>query len=163
MHELATSSAEAVSLGVRTGNEVTFVKRVETAHVLRTGIREGTSMPLHASACGKALLTGLTDEQIVDLFPEETISYPARGTVIKRADLLAEVHKSRLQGYATSHDEFVDGVSAAAAPVIVGGRVVAAVSIAGPTTRFRADLWIADLQRLVNASELDTSAEGEPA
>src|SRR4029078_4721521 len=112
MHELATSSAEAVSLGVRTGNEVTFVKRVETAHVLRTGIREGTSMPLHASACGKALLTGLTDEQIVDLFPEETISYPARGTVIKRAALLVEIHTARVQGYATSHDEFVDGVSA---------------------------------------------------
>lgn len=155
MHDLATLSAEAVSLGVRTGGEVTFVKRVETAHVLRTGIREGTSMPLHASACGKALLTGLTDDEIVQLFPDERIPYHARGTETTRADLLAEVREARRLGYATSHDEFVDGVSAAAAPVVIGGRVVAAVSIAGPTTRFRANLWTNELRRLVNAPALD--------
>lgn len=165
MNELAVSSSEAVSLGVRTGSEVTFVKRIETAHILRTGIQQGTSMPLHASACGKALLIGLSNDEIMELFPNEQLPQRASGRTMSRTELLEQVSEARDRGYTTSHDEFVEGVSAAAAPVIVGNHVVGAVSIAGPSTRFRAELWITELRRIVQPAgfELETSNEGRPA
>jgi DNA-binding IclR family transcriptional regulator len=150
MKDLAERSEEAVSLGVRAGSEVVFVKRFETSHVLRTSIREGTRMPLHASASGKVLLLGMPIEEILELYPDEQLPSQASRTFSTRAELLADLEVTRQQGYSTSHDEFVDGVSAAAVPVCLGRRIVASVSIAGPTSRFRADEWIADLEAIVS-------------
>ena len=156
MQDLAHRSSEAVSLGIRTGHDVVFVKRFETSHVLRTSIREGTRMPLHASASGKALLLDLGADELLELYPDEQLPAQASGTLRSRADLLAELDVTRAQGYSTSHDEFVDGVSAAAVPVRLGERVVASVSIAGPTSRFRAEDWVTDLQALVTSAAAGT-------
>lgn len=150
MKDLAERSKEAVSLGARAVSEVVFLKRFETSHILRTSIREGTRMPLHASASGKVLLLALPLEEIYVLYPEEQLPSQASGTLMTRSELLADLEITRRQGYSTSHDEFVDGVSAAAAPVWLGRKVVASVSIAGPTSRFRADEWIADLKTVVS-------------
>ncbi|WP_165497126.1 IclR family transcriptional regulator [Rhodococcus sp. ABRD24] len=148
MSELAVRSSEAVSLGVRVDSEVLFIKRFETSHVLGTSIREGTRMPLHASASGKALLMGMSNEEICSLFPDENLpredSHAERG----RTQLLDEIDKAREVGYVTSADEWRLGISAAAVPVQIGSEVVASVSIAGPTSRFRADLWVTDLLSL---------------
>lgn len=149
MRNLADRSSEAVSLGIRTGSDVVFVKRFETSHVLRTSIREGTRMPLHASASGKVLLLDLTIDELLELYPEEHLPVQASGTLRSRADLFADLEVTRAQGYSTSRDEFMDGVSAAAVPVRLGQRIVASVSIAGPTSRFDAEEWIPDLKELV--------------
>lgn len=151
MKDLADRSSEAVSLGIRTGADVVFVKRFETSHVLRTSIREGTRMPLHASASGKVLLLGLSPEELLELYPAEHLPEQASRTLSSRADLLADLDVTRAAGFSTSHDEFMDGVSAAAVPVWLGRRVVASVSIAGPTSRFQAGDWISDLRALVSS------------
>nr|WP_064689757.1 IclR family transcriptional regulator [Rhodococcus qingshengii] len=156
MSELAIRSNEAVSLGVRVDSEVLFVKRFETSHVLGTSIREGTRMPLHTSASGKALLMGMADEAIFDLFPEEHLPHEGSHVEIARTQLLDEIHRAREVGYVTSSDEWRLGISAAAVPVRIGGDVVASVSIAGPTSRFRADLWVPDLRALANPLDSNT-------
>lgn len=145
MRELADRSKEAVSLGIRTDREVLFVKRIETSHVLRTSIREGTRMPLHASASGKCLLAGLDDAEIDDLYPSDPLPESASHTIRTRAELLDEIRLVRRRGYSTNRDEFLDGVSGAAVPVVVGGRTVASLSLAGPTDRVRAEDWVEDL------------------
>lgn len=159
MKDLADRSSEAVSLGIRTGADVVFVKRFETSHVLRTSIREGTRMPLHASASGKVLLLDLTSEELLELYPDEHLPAQASRTLSSRADLLADLEVTRAAGFSTSHDEFMDGVSAAAAPVRLGQQIVASVSIAGPTSRFRAEEWISDLKALVSSAGAAPPAE----
>lgn len=159
MRELAERSSEAVSLGVRSGDEVVFIKRYETSHVLRTSIREGTRMPLHASASGKCILVGLSDEEILRLYPDEALPAQASNTLTGRSDLIEELARVRAQGYATSNDEYLDGVSGAAVPVRIGSEVVASLSIAGPTARFRADEWIEDLKAVVTLPSLSPPTE----
>ncbi len=149
MRQLAERSQEAVSLGIQSQRDVLFVKRFETSHVLRTSIREGTRMPLHASASGKCLLLGMSIEEICDLYPHEELPEQASNTLASRAALIEELEQVRERGYAISHDEFLDGVSGAAVPVRIGGRVAASMSIAGPTARFCADDWIGDLLDIV--------------
>jgi IclR family acetate operon transcriptional repressor len=150
MRDLADRSREAVSLGVRSGSEVVFVKRFETSHVLRTSIREGTRMPLHASASGKCILLGLTDDEVCELYPDELLPEQASKTLRGRSELLAELAEVRQRGYATSHDEYLDGVSGAAVPIRIGEEIVGSLSIAGPTARFRADGWVDDLMAIVS-------------
>lgn len=148
MCELATRSSEAVSLGVRAGDEVLFVQRFETTHALGTSIRVGTRMPLHTSAAGKAILMGLADEELMTMFPDESLPVQGSNVVGSRTELLSQLATTRQVGYATSEDEWRAGVSAAAVPIVIGGEVVASVSIAGPTSRFRASLWVEDLLAL---------------
>lgn len=159
MQRLCERSSEAVSLGLRAIDQVVFVKRYETSHVLRTSIREGTRMPLHASASGKVLLLGMSEDEILGIYPDELLPEQASNTLKLRSDLLAELELVRERGYSTSHDEYVDGVSAAAVPVQIGSRVVASVSIAGPTARFRAEEWIDDLKAIVAFPDLTARAD----
>lgn len=153
MRQLADRSREAVSLGVRSGDEVVFVKRFETSHVLRTSIREGTRMPLHASASGKCILLGLGEDEIAELYPDEILPEQASNTLRRRSDLLADLDDVRQRGYATSHDEYLDGVSGAAVPIRIGDEIVGSLSIAGPTARFRADGWVDDLKAIVSLGD----------
>lgn len=164
MSSLAARSGEAVSLGVRAGNEVVFIKRFETTHALGTSIREGTRMPLHTSAAGKAILMGLSDEELGELFPAEALPVEGSNLAKSRAGLVAELAGARSAGYSTSEDEWRAGISAAAVPIVVAGEVVASVSIAGPTNRFRASLWIDDLIALaepLRATSPDTPIKPE--
>lgn len=143
MERLANESGEAVSLAVRSGDSVIFLQRFESVHILRTDIHPGTRMPLHASASGKVLLAGMTDEAIDRLYPSEELSPSANETIRTKSDLRRELERVRKCGWATSTDEYVDGVAATAAGVRDHtGRVVAALSIAGPTTRFDVERWV---------------------
>lgn len=160
MQDLAARSSEAVSLGVRSDRSVVFVKRFETSHVLRTSIREGTRMPLHASASGKCLLSAMTEAELADLYPDPVLPAQASNTIRDRSVLLAELATIRERGYAHSHDEFLDGVSGVAVPVRLGSSVVAAVSVAGPTSRLRTEDWVADLQALTAPTDPRVIAAG---
>jgi DNA-binding IclR family transcriptional regulator len=107
-------------------------------------------MPLHASASGKCLLSGMERAEILALYPDEELPSQSTNTIRDREGLLREVAGVLQGGYAFNTDEWLDGVSAAAVPVRFGDQVVAALSIAGPTTRFRARDWLDDLFELIS-------------
>ncbi|WP_052665233.1 IclR family transcriptional regulator [Nitriliruptor alkaliphilus] len=160
MQELAARSSEAVSLGVRSDRSVVFVKRFETSHVLRTSIRTGTRMPLHASASGKCLLAEMSEDELVELYPDEVLPAQASNTIRERSTLLEELARIRERGYSHARDEFLDGISGVAVPVRFGTKVVAAVSVAGPTSRLNAEDWVADLQALTTPADPAVIAAG---
>ncbi len=146
MQELADRSLEAVSLAVRSGPSALIVKRYESAHVLRAEIGVGTRMPLHGSASGKCLLAAITPEQLAQLYPGEELPEATPPRIETKTELLQALEGVRRSGYATNKDEFVVGVSAIAAPVLDrDGSTVAALSIAGPSTRFQHRKWVQDL------------------
>jgi IclR family acetate operon transcriptional repressor len=146
MEELARRCNESVSLGVLNAGSVLIVQRIESPEILRADIRPGTRMPLHASASGKALLATMTDPEIDRLLPESPLPASVRMTHRHRVGLLAEIRLIRERGYAKQEEEFVEGISAVATPVFAaGGRALAALSIAGPSSRFDEVRWSADL------------------
>jgi IclR family acetate operon transcriptional repressor len=141
MEELGRRCNESVSLGVLSAGSVLFVQRIESPEILRADIRPGTRMPLHASASGKALLASMTDDEVERLLPD-LLPATAQRTVRQRNALLAELRLVRERGYAAQVEEFVDGIAAVAAPVLdAGGRLLASLSIAGPTGRFDERAW----------------------
>jgi IclR family acetate operon transcriptional repressor len=153
MEELGRRCNESVSLGVLSAGSVLIVQRVESPEILRADIRPGTRMPLHASASGKVLLAAMRDEEIDALLPE-LLPATARQTVRGRNLLLAELHDVRQRGYARQVDEYVDGIAAVAAPVLASsGRVLGALSIAGPAARFDESVW----SRLILPAALEMS------
>jgi IclR family acetate operon transcriptional repressor len=85
-------------------------------------------------------------------------------TICERAALDAELEQIRARGYALDDEEFLEGVSCLAAPILERGSIVAALGLSVPTERFRVTRTelLATLQQVaagVEAGEFDTDAD----
>jgi DNA-binding IclR family transcriptional regulator len=120
------------------GVDVVYVERVEGQRALRYSTNSRRS-PLHRSSAGKVLAAynpDLAEARLRAGLP------PSTGYTIVVPELLrAELDRVRQRGYARSVDETELGMSSLAVPVRESraGRVVAAISMVGPTPRVVGD------------------------
>ncbi|KAA9160202.1 IclR family transcriptional regulator [Amycolatopsis acidicola] len=146
MRALADLSGEAVSLAVLRNRDAIMIQRFETKHVLRAEIGVGTRMPLISCASGKFLLAHMSDEQVDSLYPAEALPRVTVHSVRTKTGLRAMFPEIRRRGYALNDEEYAEGITGIANGVAdASGQYVAALSVAGPTSRFRAEHWIEPL------------------
>ena len=146
LRDLADRSGEAVSLATDSGRDAIIVQRFESASVLRAEIRLGTRMPLHSSASGKYLLAWMPDERIDALFPGDELPAVTPHSIRSKQVLREQLVEVRRQKYARNDDEYTVGISGVATGVTdANGHVAFALSLAGPTHRFKCEDWIDDL------------------
>ena len=133
--DLAQSSGETANLGTLVGREILYVDRADSPHALRWQLGIGSRVPAHAAGLGKAILAQLAAEAVRKLLPRRLKAYTDR-TITDRNALLDELAIVRRRGFAIDNEEFMEGVRCVAAPVFdEAGRVVGAVSLAGPAFR----------------------------
>jgi IclR family acetate operon transcriptional repressor len=148
MEQLAGRSLEAVSLLVRMRDSALIVRRYESEHILRVDIGVGTRLPLDSSASGKCLLADLTEDELRELLVRSRMHGSAAITTASLGSLVEELARVRRKGYAMNHDELLSGITGVAAPVRDrDGRTIAALTIAGPKTRFNEQRWLKDVVR----------------
>ena len=146
LRELADRCEEAVSLATRSGRDAIILQRIESASILRAEIGVGTRMPLHSSASGKYLLASMPGHRLDALYPGETLPEITSFSLRSKADLLDQLAIVRQRNYASNDEEYNVGISAVATGVVdANDSVTFALSIAGPTHRFRPDGWLDDL------------------
>lgn len=141
LEALADEVGETATLEVLAGTETLVVDEAPGPAVLGPSMEVGTRWPAHATSTGKVLLAwdggggeGPREEALAAL-PDSLPAYTERtpGTIDELRGALARVRRC---GGATVVDELEEGYVAAAAPVRdASGRVVAAVSVAGPASR----------------------------
>lgn len=135
LSELVEKSQETVNVSVLEGNECVNVERARSPQPIRYVGWIGRRTPLHCTAAGKVLLAYLPPEGRSSYLSLPLVSYTEK-TLTERPVLEQSLAEVRRQGYAIVHEEFEEGFSAVAAPVHNhAGRVVAAISISGPTYR----------------------------
>jgi DNA-binding IclR family transcriptional regulator len=136
--ELRNTLEETVQIGVAAGADVVYVERVEGQQALRYSTNSRRS-PLHRSSAGKVLAAfnpALAEARLRAGLP------PSTGYTIVVPELfLEELARVRERGHARSVDETELGMSSLAVPVwdAASGRVVAAISMVGPTSRVVGD------------------------
>jgi DNA-binding IclR family transcriptional regulator len=88
---------------------------------------------------GKALLSGMSNEQIRQLYRDGGRMKKSTPNTIDSVDkLLVDIAKTRNEGVAYDNEELYSGVSCMGAPVRdFSGRVVAALSISSPKYRLK--------------------------
>jgi DNA-binding IclR family transcriptional regulator len=154
MQALADLSGEAVSLAIVRGRDAIIVQRFETRHILRAEIGIGTRMPLLSCASGKFLLAHMSDAEVDARYPDEDLPRVTRHSVRTRSRLRELFPAIREQGYAVNEEEYAEGISGVGTGVrSPGGRYLAALSVAGPTSRFTVTDWVQPL--LSSAAEMD--------
>jgi len=125
---------ETVDLVVLRDDTVVFVDQV-MAHQLLVVSAIGAVLPVHCTACGKALLAALPPEDVERILPQKLRAYTPR-TIIDRAQLLDELALIRASRLAVDFDEHTVGVSAVGGAIRNAWGEVAAVTIPVPTPRF---------------------------
>ena len=132
--KLAADSGETVNVAVLADRAALYLDQVAGSSALQPHNWVGQHIPLHATANGKVLLSGLEGEALTDLLG----SLPAYTdmTITKKSQLRDELGRVREQGHAVAVDELEVGLTAVAAPIRnAHGDVIASMSVSGPTFR----------------------------
>ncbi len=150
LNELVEITQETVNVVVLEDHEGVNIDRAASPKAIRYVGWIGRRIPLHCTAPGLVLLAYLPADGQRALLRRPRRAYTPH-TVTGGQALRSRLEAVRRQGYAVVHEEWEEGYSGMAAPIFDHGqRVVAALSITGPTFRMRADVipgFIAALQK----------------
>ncbi|MFC4428923.1 IclR family transcriptional regulator [Citricoccus alkalitolerans] len=136
LRQVAEGLLETTSLAVLEGRNIRFVLTEEGTHLVRIARPVRTVTPAHATAAGRALLAGLTDDDLEARYQKATLETVQPGTIQDWAQLKAEIKKVRNRDWAIQVGEAQPGVAALAMPVRDGsGQSVAAVTVTVPYLR----------------------------
>jgi DNA-binding IclR family transcriptional regulator len=132
LEALAAQCNETSTLSLLVGGSVAYVDLVESTQSIRYSAPLRVRRPLYPTSSGKCFLAYMPAGQR-DSYLNEAVSDAAA---------LEEIHHEldsvRRDGVAYNRGETVPDVFAVASPVLVRGRVVACLSIAGPRQRMEA-------------------------
>ncbi len=135
LEALAAATGEAALLSVLDGGDVVTLDTVDGPQA-RAAVEMGDRVPAHCTASGRVLLAFLpSDRQLAALLgPLRALT---SRTVTDPAALRRILAAARTTGVVVCSEEFCDGTTAVASPVLDhAGRALAAVAVTGPTSRF---------------------------
>jgi DNA-binding IclR family transcriptional regulator len=135
--ELARRSNESVSLAVPGAGGIICLDRVDSpTSIITVRTLIGERFPAHCTAPAKAILAWLPEREAYNILFRNGMKLYTPLTIPSLRKLKVALDLTRRQGYATDHEELEKGLSGIAAPVLYkGGRVIAALGMAGPTLR----------------------------
>lgn len=136
---LAQRVGETATLSIRRGDTRLYVDQVVPQHELRVEVSLGIPYPLHAGSSSKVILAFLDDAEVDGLVGRHGLDALTPRTIVDAERLRKELAAIRRRGHASSLGERQEGTASIAAPIFDhDGRVIAALSVAGPLSRFKA-------------------------
>jgi len=136
LEELWRQTGETVQIALRDGREVVYVERIESPQTLRLFNEVGRRNWAHSTGTGKVLLAYLAETELEALLEGWDLPQLTPYTLTEQEALRADLVRVRSLGYSENINEAESGVASVAAPIRdADGRVVAAVSAAGPVQR----------------------------
>jgi len=137
--ELAAELGETVNVAIQDGDRVVNISQVRGTASISTHDWVGRGTPLHATSSGKVLLA-FAPESVRTAVLSDRLERYTEATVTDPHRLELELDEVVSRGWAATVEEYEVGLSAVAAPVRdAEGRVVAAVSVSGPSVRLAAE------------------------
>lgn len=134
--KLSKELTETVDLAVMGNGKAVVVDQILGTHLLAAVQSVGSSLSLHCSASGKALLATLDEEELAKLRKHYRLT-PCTPNSIKNWNVLqAELDEVRRTGLAYDREEYLLGICSVAVPLRGPGGETAAVSVPIPRERF---------------------------
>jgi DNA-binding IclR family transcriptional regulator len=134
MEALAHDWEETVLLTAPAGSQSIGLASVDSPRQIRLTYGRWRLAPMHRGASGKVLLAHLDQDRAGPVLAAAARTDPACDVDALRREL----ETIRERGFASSHGELDPGASGVAAPILdPAGRLLAGLTIAGPTARIR--------------------------
>jgi IclR family KDG regulon transcriptional repressor len=132
LRRLAEIVGQPVHLAILDGGEAVYIEKIEALNSMRMYSQIGKRVPVHCSAIGKVLLSGLEKNSMDALLDKYEFSALTKNTIKTKNELARQVQNVRKLGFAVDDEEHEQGVRCIAAPVYdYTGRIIAAVSVSG--------------------------------
>ncbi len=136
LEELAEKTGEIIHLAILDGKDIIYLDKNGRAQPLTVATKIGGRSPAYSSAMGKALLAGLTRQELKKGLGEGSLKKMTANTITEMPRLAAELEKVKKQGFAIDDEEAFSGIRCVAAPLKkTDGAVIAAISATVPKQR----------------------------
>ncbi|MBI9085635.1 MAG: IclR family transcriptional regulator [Desulfobacterales bacterium] len=152
---------ETVHLVVLDQNKAIYIDKVDF-NPKRGGLQMvsslGSRIPLHCSAVGKVLMADMPETDVDMILQNVNSDRRTRNTITDPFEMKQHLQMIRTTGYAMDDEENEEGVRCVAAPIRNEiGKVVAAMSVSGPTTRMTIEKIDESLKFLVTETAMRIS------
>lgn len=164
LSDLVEQVGESCNLTARSGAEVLYLDRVDTAAPLRFYLHSGSRVPLHCTASGKLFISQMTPSQRKRLLGHVPLRKYTENTIVELNELEAEVQRIRQSGYAFDAEEYLPGLLCIGVLVPVhnkGKRSNLGLAIQAPTIRMPRNKALEFLPSLRRAAEALAEIEVE--
>lgn len=137
LERLRDGIGETVHLGVYRRGQVIGVASARSRQPVSVTPGAEFQDPAHCSALGKVLLAHLAPEALDELLAAGPLERRTPRSITRKPELLRMLEEVRTRGYAKDEEELASELCCLAVPVTdATGRVVAALSVAMPRSRF---------------------------
>jgi len=158
MVKLVDLLEETVFMAVCVDDEIVYINKLDCSRSVRTNVTLGDHKPMHCTALGKSLLAYSSATEIERVVHRRGLPSFTSRTITDYKTLLKELDSVRQRGVAYDNQEIEGGLSCIACPIFdYHGRVVAAISVAGPTERI--ELKKQEIESYMLEYSLQISAE----
>jgi DNA-binding IclR family transcriptional regulator len=153
VERLVDETGETAHLGILRQSEVVSLVNAESRRSVRTPSTVGRRSPVHCTSQGKVLLAFQAEKQVDEILRSYRFTPYTRNTIRHAAAFRTELASVRNHGFAIDNEEFEEGLRCIGAPVHDHtGKVIAAVSIAGPAFRVSAERTPQLIRCVLNAA-----------
>ena len=137
VHEVMSKTGESSSLMIKKGKEALIVyKEISNQPMIIATLNIGDLVPLYASACGKAMLAFLPEEELDRYFSSVELTPLTPKTITDPVRLRRDLDNIRVSGIAYSDEETYKDLFGMATPVFDWDhRVVASLTVSFPRMR----------------------------
>ncbi len=133
---LCQQTQETTHLCVVNESQCYYLDKIDSPQSIRMVTFIGQRMPLHSTGVGKALMSGMSIKEIENVTGDEELDRFTPNTITNRDSLMKELSRIRENGLSYDREEMEIGLRCIAAPIFdSAGRVVASISISGPSQR----------------------------
>jgi DNA-binding IclR family transcriptional regulator len=134
LEEVNRQTRLSVFLGLRVGQKAVIIDKVDSPRGIKVSSEIGMHIPLIAGSHGRALLSHLSDRQLVALLSEMNIRTFTSKTCTSLAQLKDEIQKTREDRFTYDDEGYLEGIRSLAIPILTG------------RNDFQAAVWVVGLK-----------------
>ncbi|MBE5067808.1 IclR family transcriptional regulator [Ligilactobacillus salivarius] len=146
LKEFASTVGETINLGILYNNEVIYLKSIRGER-FTFRVQLLPVAPLYNSSLGKIFLSTFSNEALEDYIHKTIFEKNTINTIVDIDAFKEEINKVKKQNIAYDNEEAEYGLTCVALPIIKSNKVIAAISVSGPTSRLK----IKGLNKIIQA------------
>lgn len=132
--QIVAELGETANMALLDGDQVVYVAQQPSPHAMRMFTEIGRRVNLHDTGVGKAILAGLSDDEVRRIIGRVGLPTPTAKSHRTIESLLEDLDQIRSRGYAIDDEEQEIGVRCYAV-AIPGTPAAMAISVSGPLAR----------------------------
>ena len=138
LQRLSTITGETSNIYIENNGVMVCLSQVESKHNIRAITKVGGVINIHCSAAGKAVMAYRDRSEVKAILKAHGMKKLTENTITQEKQFISSLDEVVRKGFSSDLEENLEGLSCISAPIFNEyGRAVYAVSISGPSSRFK--------------------------